>query len=939
MSELQRITNKQFVWGQKLKAQELNDIISVINNIIDYININESYWLKDEVGNGDSNQIVPTYYDQNAQIIARITKKNGEIEYLYAPSQINGDSSGGSSEGGDTISISSIQYNEQNGILLAILNVNGRAYKICAPKQNNITANDIISINPIYSSGKEIAEVFNKNGQKVNSIYIPSTTITSLTPTLQNGVEIAKYKIAGNSQEKILFAPAPSSDGDTTSGVVELQAIYPNTGEPIAQFKLAGATSYTKIYAPKNTGGSSSGEGSSCSCTLSVNNLFDETTGVQVATIIFNGDEYPIYAPKGSGGGEDEPVTYELYIQYEEEYGFNKYIVIYKHQGNTTSQEKRVSHTSGIAPEKDEETGQYVDNDRTMSDALTKNDPTTGNSIWDFGRRIEFEEFFQERTSDGEFTFTIDGEPKFIRCGTELQHHSEDGNDHTYDWKLKPGTQPGQGYALFDEFDLYDYVHPWGRGAFNSGLDINPDDSEFHVNSEGHPTNPPTQFEVYANMKQSNGKGIYKIGEDYDRVIEPGDADTYIRSSGAPAPGIYWNLRTYIRRAVKGFLKATTYDAVEEGNIKKIYPQSLEERKPNHMPREIVELPNHDGTSGTSYYYTSYIDCETAPDNLLFYGYTILRAGEPGTPIRWTGTVNDEDENGENSFVVTDSNGKNGRIRDRYALQDIANKYFREYLSDPEYYPSNSDRYRGYAKAFSRFPEERLRNSEDVPNHPELEYFFDITYNNGQPVTRHNRDLSNSCISLNEGDYFIFFELDETTISTITYMSAFASTKGKELSNGNWEFPDGVALHPRDYGVGIGEQWVIPGMGANLMKALGNDDWISFYGPVDVGEGNSAGGPNYRDGKNYSTYKYATHFTDPVIKKKVDNGSGNIQEVEGQTITITNPHPDKMYEEWVHIPFRSSSDEGSGILYRYGGNNYQIFAFRANKQLTLTQFV
>jgi hypothetical protein len=65
-------------------------------------------------------------------------------------------------------------------------------------------------------------------------------------------------------------------------------------------------------------------------------------------------------------------------------------------------------------------------------------------------------------------------------------------------------------------------------------------------------------------------------------------------------------------------------------------------------------------------------------------------------------------------------------------------------------------------------------------------------------------------------------------------------------------------------------------MGANLMKALGNDDWISFYGPVDVGEGNSAGGPNYRDGKNYSTYKYATHFTDPVIKKKVDNGSGNI---------------------------------------------------------------
>jgi hypothetical protein len=29
-----------------------------------------------------------------------------------------------------------------------------------------------------------------------------------------------------------------------------------------------------------------------------------------------------------------------------------------------------------------------------------------------------------------------------------------------------------------------------------------------------------------------------------------------------------------------------------------------------------------------------------------------------------------------------------------------------------------------------------------------------------------------------------------------------------------------------------------------------------------------------------------------------------------------------MYEEWVHIPFRSSSDEGSDILYRYGGNNY-----------------
>jgi hypothetical protein len=98
-------------------------------------------------------------------------------------------------------------------------------------------------------------------------------------------------------------------------------------------------------------------------------------------------------------------------------------------------------------------------------------------------------------------------------------------------------------------------------------------------------------------------------------------------------------------------------------------------------------------------------------------------------------------------------------------------------------------------------------------------------------------------------------------------------------------------------------------MGGLLMKALGNnDEWISFYGAVDAGEGTSVGGPKNNGGKNYNTSYFSTHFTTPKIK--VPNTENNY---------IACPYPegsDKMYEEWI---YNSRTTEP---FYRYGGNNY-----------------
>lgn len=242
MSELQQLTENSFVNGNKLKAQELNTIVHAINQIVSYIRNNESDWTPD-----DSQQY------------------------------------------GDKVSVTSVEFNQQDGTLIATLNINGESIKIYAPKQNNITADDIISISPTYNSGTEIAAVRNQNGQKINAIYIPNTTITSLTPTLQEGVEIAKYKTAGNPQEKSLLIP---------SGVVDLQTYSNNTGKAIAKFKLIGDTDYTVIHAPENDN-----EGNSCTLEVT-DNKYNENTGVIWAKIRFNGQDYPIYGPQeGNGGG------------------------------------------------------------------------------------------------------------------------------------------------------------------------------------------------------------------------------------------------------------------------------------------------------------------------------------------------------------------------------------------------------------------------------------------------------------------------------------------------------------------------------------------------------------------------------------------------------------------------------------------------------------
>ena len=130
MNRLERTTSNPFNWGQKLKAQELNDVVAVINNIIDYININEPYWLKDEVG--ESGGIVPIYNDENGEKIARISDKNGNVTYLLAPKQRND-----SQYYGDKIRITSIQFNQDNGTLIAEFIINNETIKIYEKRIEN----------------------------------------------------------------------------------------------------------------------------------------------------------------------------------------------------------------------------------------------------------------------------------------------------------------------------------------------------------------------------------------------------------------------------------------------------------------------------------------------------------------------------------------------------------------------------------------------------------------------------------------------------------------------------------------------------------------------------------------------------------------------------------------------------------------------------------
>lgn len=77
MSELRKLS-KEFVVGQNLKAQELNDIVNAINNAIAYINNNESQWLENETGEQGLETITKIRIGQNGEVLS--PNDNGIIQ-------------------------------------------------------------------------------------------------------------------------------------------------------------------------------------------------------------------------------------------------------------------------------------------------------------------------------------------------------------------------------------------------------------------------------------------------------------------------------------------------------------------------------------------------------------------------------------------------------------------------------------------------------------------------------------------------------------------------------------------------------------------------------------------------------------------------------------------------------------------------------------------
>lgn len=160
--------------------------------------------------------------------------------------------------------------------------------------------------------------------------------------------------------------------------------------------------------------------------------------------------------------------TYDYTFEFHEGYSLGYNLVIRKYQDGKTYREK-------VVP--------YYESVQTMENALKEKGLCTS-----FNLVVTR----QERTTDGELSFTTEGNPKFIRCGSNIQNNG---------WRLTNtgdgDTTPGHGYALYDEFQRYDYPIA-GRLGWNKGLEID---------ENGIIHNPPTEFDVYANTD------IYKIGE------------------------------------------------------------------------------------------------------------------------------------------------------------------------------------------------------------------------------------------------------------------------------------------------------------------------------------------------------------------------------------------------------------------------------------------
>lgn len=777
MNRLERTTSNPFNWGQKLKAQELNDVVAVINNIIDYINLNEPYWLKDEAG--ESGGIVPIYNDENGEKIARISDKNGNVTYLLAPKQRND-----SQYYGDKIRITSVQFNQDNGTLIAEFIINNETIKIYAPRQQNVTVDDIIIINPIYNSqnGTEIAEILNKSGQKINSIYAPNISINP-SQFSEETVTVANFNINGSAGQI-----------EVPKGIVEFIPTL-EEGVPIATFKFSGGQEKTLYISSLNI---NTTDNTKSSTNIKVYNEYDSNTGIKVADIEVDGKLFPIYAPIQQSGSSTTPTYYSYIIEYKEEKVFTKYLVIQGHSGQN---------------------GQDISREKVISSSSYKPEEQMGKALQDYqiGQSITFNEIFQERTTDN--NFTINGTPKYIRCGTNLQHNNGWYLTNTGD----NDTTPGHGKGSLDELQRYDYPKT-GRLGWNSGLDINQDNIEFGVNSEGLANNPPTKFEVYANINYDNNGGIYKFGE-------------YTSNMDGLEYNVAENIKgLWIINAIKGIFTPT--------------------------------IVTNNGTETPTY--NNMINVLVANDNTLMAGYTVLRSGETITVDGVQETISQSTWNNfkanPEKYIFT--NGQNGVID--------YDKWYRLYLSDPEFYPSNTSFSRGYKKAFSRWPQTG---------------FFD-KIDKDTEVTYTNSTMAYQNITLRKNDIFIYFKKNESIVSTNVYLSALVGINGVHIPSSSYGIP--------------GEKWQLANQGAVLMYALDNDDWISYYDTA-----------------------FDIPGTDPVGGKWIWENGKPKKDNNGNYVPNPHYHPTEYhfnYEEWVNKP--------DGTKYkRFGGDGYQIFAFRVNKDI------
>ena len=403
---------------------------------------------------------------------------------------------------------------------------------------------------------------------------------------------------------------------------------------------------------------------------------------------------------------------------------------------------------------------------------------------------------FQERTSDN--NFTANGNPKYIRCGTNIQNNN---------WKLPEGNRVGYGKGSFD------YLR--NNLSWNEGLKLD-------QNGSSH--NPPTEFEVYANINYDNKGGIYKIG-DYESYMD-----------GINPNVAYWGGGMQLVKAVRTTLTATV--------------------------------------DGVSTPYTNDVDVSVAKDNVLMQGFTVYRSSE----LDWSKFVDlttTEIVDGKEQLKY----GPGMKFGDKF---DVL-RWERIYLSNTEYYPDyTNDFYRGWAQYFKRSAHSA--------------YSF----------------LENGKITLNVGDIFIYFRKKDDIVSTRVNPSALV-------------YIDDVFMNPADYGLGTSRlqfnaliDFAMYVAGNDLIGSDGNyyrnndnlpngvttiPAWISYYdSPHHLPDGTIIGVADYVDNSKPTVYNSHLHTTEYTIP----------------------------YEEWVIKP------DGTKF-YRYGGTDYEIMAFRANKKIVLDQ--